>query len=215
MFSSPGQCHFVWSSVRSRKVRRVMDCGGKRSATPLSHAWKASASSRVLVRAKAPSPLPLCRRTPRRFAPLALPPPIRRRLGARRAGRRGGKIRARPRLGGKTSATPIGRSDHPDSNEKFLFIFREASDEVSRPAGKDAYPILPNTQPACGPRVGRAWSQFRIYTPARLRLVFSQPRSCCAAEPAGSSRTASAALTLPASAASAPSSMARNFSDSF
>src|ERR1039458_10186951 len=62
---------------------------GASAARPrFSHTRKASASSRVLVRAKAPSPLPLCRRTPRRFAPLALPPPIRRRLGARRAGRR-------------------------------------------------------------------------------------------------------------------------------
>ena len=126
MFSSPGQCHFVWSSVRSRKVRRVMDCGGKRSATPLSHAWKASASSRVLVRAKAPSPLPLCRRTPRRFAPLALPPPIRRRLGARRAGRRDGVKFERGQVWGAKHPPPqsAGQTIRTATKNSFSFSAR-------------------------------------------------------------------------------------------
>jgi hypothetical protein len=66
--------HFTPSpQCRGGKVRRwnsrqrVLDCGGKRSATPLSHARKVFASSNALVRPKAPSPLPLCRRSPRRF----------------------------------------------------------------------------------------------------------------------------------------------------
>src|ERR1035441_11108000 len=94
-----------------------MDCGGKRSATPLSHTRKASASSRVLVRAKAPSPLPLCRRTPRRFAPLALPPPIRRRLGARRAGRRGG-VKFERGQGWGQNIRPPNRQGRPSGQQR-------------------------------------------------------------------------------------------------
>jgi hypothetical protein len=45
-----------------------LDCGGKRSATPLSHARKSFASSLFLVCPKAPSPLPLCRRSPNRHS---------------------------------------------------------------------------------------------------------------------------------------------------
>src|ERR1700733_15793192 len=42
----------------------VLDYGGKRSATPLSHARNVFASTTRHVRPKAPSPLPLCRRSP-------------------------------------------------------------------------------------------------------------------------------------------------------
>ena len=49
---------------RRRSARqRVLDCGGKRSAPPLSPARKSFASRILPVRPKAPSPLPLCRRT--------------------------------------------------------------------------------------------------------------------------------------------------------
>jgi len=45
-------------------ARGVMDCGGKRSATPLSCGQWFSKARGSRVRAKAPSPLALCRRTP-------------------------------------------------------------------------------------------------------------------------------------------------------
>jgi hypothetical protein len=49
--------------------QRVLDCGGKRSATPLLHARKSFVSIIFLDRPKAPSPLPLCRRTPKSSNP--------------------------------------------------------------------------------------------------------------------------------------------------
>ena len=52
-----------------RNALVVLDCGGKRSATPLLHARKSFASSLFPVRPKAPSPLPLCRRTPKSSNP--------------------------------------------------------------------------------------------------------------------------------------------------
>jgi hypothetical protein len=48
---------------------RVLDCGGKRSATPLSHARKSFAVRIFFIRPKAPSPLPLCRRSPNSSTP--------------------------------------------------------------------------------------------------------------------------------------------------
>jgi hypothetical protein len=59
--------------------QRVLDCGGKRSATPLLHARKALASRIFLVRPKAPSPLPLCRRSPKSSTPNCLWPGLGRR----------------------------------------------------------------------------------------------------------------------------------------
>ena len=47
----------------------ILDCGGKRSATPLSHAREFFASVKFPVRPKAPSPLPLCRRSPKSSIP--------------------------------------------------------------------------------------------------------------------------------------------------
>jgi len=57
-----------------RYNRDVLDCGGKRSATPLSHGRKIFKFTARRVRSKAPSPLPpsfhfgaaspLCRRSP-------------------------------------------------------------------------------------------------------------------------------------------------------
>ncbi len=47
-----------------RPFVRVLDCGGKRSATPLSHAWETLIFINRLVRSKASPPLPLCRRAP-------------------------------------------------------------------------------------------------------------------------------------------------------
>ena len=46
------------------RARGVMDCGGKRSATPLSCGRRCSKVRGSRVRAKAPSPLALCRRSP-------------------------------------------------------------------------------------------------------------------------------------------------------
>ena len=48
-----------------RVTRRVLECGGKRSATPFSQAEHGLEISSRPVRSKAPSPLALCRRSPR------------------------------------------------------------------------------------------------------------------------------------------------------
>jgi len=50
---------------------RVLDCGGKRSATPLSQARKPFSKSTTTRPPKAVSPLALCHRTPRRCATAA------------------------------------------------------------------------------------------------------------------------------------------------
>ena len=42
---------------RPRQTNRVLDCGGKRSATPLSHGWMIASWSSSFVRSRAPSPL--------------------------------------------------------------------------------------------------------------------------------------------------------------
>jgi hypothetical protein len=44
-------------ALRSRKCEDVMDCGGKRSATPLSCGQRSAKVRGSCVRAKAPSPL--------------------------------------------------------------------------------------------------------------------------------------------------------------
>jgi hypothetical protein len=46
----------------------VLDCGGKRSATPLWHARKPFAVRMFFARPKAPAPPPLCRRSPKAAA---------------------------------------------------------------------------------------------------------------------------------------------------
>ena len=50
------------------KTLVILDCGGKRSATPLWRAHKSSAFVESSVHPKAPSPLPLCRRSPNRHS---------------------------------------------------------------------------------------------------------------------------------------------------
>jgi hypothetical protein len=45
-------------------ARNIMDCGGMRSATPLSCGQRPSKTRGLRGRAKAPSPLALCRRSP-------------------------------------------------------------------------------------------------------------------------------------------------------
>jgi hypothetical protein len=41
----------------ARQTQRILECGGKRSATPLSPARRVPSSRRPLARTKAPSPL--------------------------------------------------------------------------------------------------------------------------------------------------------------
>jgi hypothetical protein len=48
-----------------------LDCGGNRSATPLWHDSRFTLACKRFARAKAPSPLSLCRRSPRRRVPFA------------------------------------------------------------------------------------------------------------------------------------------------
>jgi hypothetical protein len=60
-----GSLHDFETGYRGHKRFNILDCGGKRSATPLLSARRAFKTSTFLVRSKASSTLAFCRRSPR------------------------------------------------------------------------------------------------------------------------------------------------------
>jgi len=113
-----------------RNALVVLDCGGKRSATPLSHARKPSASVESSVRPKAPSPLPLCRRSPKSSTPNCLWPGLGRRPPWRPGTKRvfaGERSRSGCRFRRCAESLPYGarivpiRSASPDKSTSNLF----------------------------------------------------------------------------------------------
>ena len=137
MFSSPGQCHFVWSSVRSRKVRRVMDCGGKRSATPLfAHAesFRLKPRARPRESAVAAPALPAHSTTICALGSASANPPAAGGASGGTAGR--GKIRARPGLGAKhPPPQSAGQTIRTATKNSFSFSARLRTKYRGSPAG--------------------------------------------------------------------------------